>query len=183
MLEIIRNFDGNLLIAIQDIFVNDIFTPVVKVITHLGDKGVLWILLIILMLCFKKTRKTGILAAISLATTFIVVNLFLKNAVSRARPYEIFDAVRLLIEKQSDASFPSGHAANSFAVATIMFTELPKKYGVPAITLAAMIALSRLYVGVHYPLDVLCGIIIGVEVALIVRYIDRKITEKRGLIK
>ena len=59
--------------------------------------------------------------------------------------------------------------------AVVMFRELPRKYGVPALTLAFLIALSRLYVGVHYPLDVLCGALSGTVIALLVcRFYERK---------
>ena len=87
----------------------------------------------------------------------------------------MFAGVQRLVEKPSDWSFPSGHSAASFVTAVVMFRELPRKYGVPALTLAFLIALSRLYVGVHYPLDVLCGALSGTVIALLVcRFYERK---------
>lgn len=179
MLQDILIKDGELLIAIQDALVDDRVTPIVTFITHLGDKGYLWIALGILLLFFKKTRRAGVLALVSLALTFLFVNLFLKDFVARTRPYEELEAVRRLIEVQHDYSFPSGHASNSIAPALAMFLNLPKKLGVPILLLAIAIALSRLYVGVHYPLDVFGGILIGGLIAFLVTTIANRIRDSR----
>lgn len=181
MLTSIRNFDGNLLIDIQELLVRDWVTPIVRVFTHTGDKGIFIIALVLVLLCFKKTRRVGLLAGLSLLSTFIIVNLCLKNLVDRTRPYEVFEQVNLLIAKEHDASFPSGHTANTLAVMFMLFLQLPKKYGVPALTYGILIALSRLYVGVHYPLDVLCGAIIAVCVVLIIKHIDDRMKAKNGI--
>ncbi len=179
MLQEILIKDGELLIAIQDALVDDRVTPIVTFITHLGNKGYLWIALGVLFLFFKKTRRAGVISLVSLALTFLVVNLFLKDFVARTRPYEELEAVRLLIEAQHDYSFPSGHAANSIAPALAVFLNLPKKLGVPILLLALLIALSRLYVGVHYPLDVFSGILIGGLIAFLVTTIANRIRDSR----
>lgn len=171
----ITQWDGNLLMEIQHLVIHEGLTPLVKFITHLGDAGSIWIVLILLMLCFKKTRRVGAIAATALIISFMINNLMLKNLVGRIRPYEMFAGVQRLVGKPSDWSFPSGHSAASFVTAVVMFRELPRKYGVPALTLAFLIALSRLYVGVHYPLDVLCGALSGTIIALLVcRFYERK---------
>lgn len=171
----INLWDGNLLMDIQHFVIHDGLTPVVKFITHLGDAGQIWIALILLMLCFKKTRRVGVIAATALIISFVVNNLMLKNLVGRIRPYDMFAGVQRLVGKPSDWSFPSGHSAASFVTAVVMFRELPRKYGVPALILAFLIALSRLYVGVHYPLDVFCGALSGTVIALLVcRFYERK---------
>lgn len=178
----LTQWDGNLLMDIQHLVIHDGFTPVMKFITHLGDKGIIWIALIVLMLCFKKTRKVGIIAGTALIVSFVINNLMLKNLVARTRPYDIFTGVQRLVEKQSDWSFPSGHSAASFVTAVVMFRELPRKYGVPALTLAFLIAFSRLYVGVHYPLDVLTGAVSGTLIALLVCWTFKRYNgNKEGL--
>lgn len=93
----------------------------------------------------------------------------LKNLIRRVRPYEVISGLTALIEKQHDFSFPSGHTASSFAVAIILYQELPKKYGCIAIVLAILIAFSRLYLGVHYPSDVIAGAISGSCIGMLVR--------------
>ena len=88
-------------------------------------------------------------------------NLLLKNLVARTRPYEVIDGLQLLVSRAVDLSFPSGHAASSFAAAVVMAKLLPKRYGIAALILAGLIAFSRLYVGIHYPTDVLFGAVSG----------------------
>lgn len=114
------------------------------------------------------------MCAASLVGSVVVNNLFLKNVVARTRPYEVVEGLTRLIEKQSDYSFPSGHTAASFAAAVILFLQLPKKYGIPALILAVLISFSRLYLGVHYPTDVLAGAVSGTLIALAVHWIFEK---------
>ena len=82
----------------------------------------------------------------------LITNVCLKNLVARPRPMSVEGLVPL-IGKPTDYSFPSGHTCASFACALVLYRILPKKYGVPAVILASLIAFSRLYVGVHYPTD------------------------------
>ena len=77
------------------------------------------------------------------------------------RPYDRFSDLTRIIAKQSDYSFPSGHSAAAFASAMVIFKNGDKKMGIPALVLAILISASRLYVGVHYPSDVIGGIIVG----------------------
>lgn len=168
-------WDGNLLIAIQHAVIHDGLTPIVQAITSLGNGGWFWIALIVLLLCFPKTRRAGIIAATALLISFLINNMVLKNLVARTRPYEVFSGVQRLIAKPHDYSFPSGHSAASFVTAVALYRELPKKYGIPLVTLAFMIVASRLYLGVHYPSDVVCGALSGTLIALIVsHYYDKK---------
>jgi undecaprenyl-diphosphatase len=130
-------------------------------ITHLGDKGMLWILLG-LCLCFsKKHRKAGLCMLLALLISFIICNLSLKPLVARIRPYEYVGDINLLVNKPSDFSFPSGHSSSSFAAAFGLWLS-NKKWGRVCLIIAGMIAFSRLYLFVHFPSDVLAGIILGI---------------------
>ena len=160
-------WDGQFLIWLQENVRTDFLTPIMKLITHLGDKGIFWILIAIVMLFFKKTRPLGIMAGIALVFSVLINNALIKPNVGRIRPYEVVDGLKLLIERQHDPSFPSGHSGASFAAAVVFLVKGPKKIGIPAIIMATLIAFSRLYVGVHYPTDVICGIITGTCCALI----------------
>ena len=111
------------------------------------------------------TRKLGVLCAFSMLLGLCVTNLVIKNWVARVRPYELIEELELIIEKQHDFSFPSGHATNALACAWVMFRLLDKKAGIPALILALLICFTRLHVGVHYPTDVLAGIIVGIFAA------------------
>ena len=111
--------------------------------------------------CCSKDKKTGYAAVLSLIFGVIVTNLLLKNIVARPRPFAEIEALIPLIAKPTDFSFPSGHTTASFAVALVMLRMLPKKIGIPAVVLAALVAFSRLYLGVHYPTDVLAGFVVA----------------------
>lgn len=164
--------EANILLWIQDCIRNPKMTKIMVAITHLGDIAIIGILIAIGLLINKKTRKLGATVVLALIGSTIVNNLILKNLVARIRPYEVIDGLKLIIPKQSDLSFPSGHAGASFAVATVIAGMTQKCYGYFAIILATLIALSRLYVGVHYPTDVLCGAIDGILIGLFLVKMD-----------
>ena len=75
----------------------------------------------------KDTRKAGKLSLVSIALCFLINNLILKNLVDRDRPYEVLNDLKILIERQPDSSFPSGHAANSLASAIVFYKLFEKK--------------------------------------------------------
>ncbi len=162
------NPDASILLWIQEYVRCDALTPAMTFITHLGDGGAVWIILAAVCLLFGRTRTAGALAAVSMACNFLVNNVFLKNFVARTRPYEAVEGLSRIIEAQRDFSFPSGHSGSSFAAATVIFLMCPRRYGISALVLASAIALSRLYVGVHYPTDVLAGGLIGAAAAILV---------------
>ena len=179
-MEIFNPFDGAILLWIQDNVRSDALTPIMKLITHLGDKGLFWIVLTLILLCFKKTRRMGVICALSMAIGLLITNVAIKNLVARPRPYreDMIQGLRLIIEEQKDWSFPSGHTTNSLATAWVIFRRttlsrtggvIGRFLGILALALAILISLSRLYVGVHYPTDVIGGVIIGIfsaEVAI-----------------
>ena len=174
MEQFFAQLEGTILLWIQEYIRNDLLTPVVTFITHLGDAGVLWIVLTVLFLCIPKLRRTGFLMMCSLLLNTLLNNLILKNLVARTRPYEIVEGLVSIVGKQSDFSFPSGHTGSSFAAAVVIFLMCPRKVGVPVLILAVLISLSRLYVGVHFPTDVLAGAIIGTLSAVLVCHVYRK---------
>ncbi|MBR1740808.1 MAG: phosphatase PAP2 family protein [Lachnospiraceae bacterium] len=153
--------DAEILLWIQNHHRNDVLTPLMKGITVLGNAGWFWILLCVLFLLKKEYRRTGITGGIALFGSLILNNLILKNAVGRTRPYEMIRGLELLGRKAWDPSFPSGHSAASFAAATVFFLMLPSRFGIPSLILAALISFSRLYIGIHYPTDVLFGVLDG----------------------
>lgn len=161
ILQSIQQLDGEILLLIQQYLRTDMLTPFMKSVTFLGNGGWFWILCAVVLLAVPKTRKTGYAAALSLIFGVIVTNLLLKNIVARPRPFTEIEALIPMIIKPKDFSFPSGHTTASFAVALVMLRMLPKKFGIPAVVLAALVAFSRLYLGVHYPTDVLAGFVIA----------------------
>ena len=172
--------DGNILLFIQENIRNPVLTPIMKAITHIGDHGLFWILLTVALLIFPKTRKAGLCSFLALACSYLLNNLFLKNVVGRIRPYEVINELELMVGMAKDASFPSGHAASSFASAVAIYRsgQIPKKYGIVLFVLAALIGLSRLYVGIHYPTDVLMGTVSGIACGFVGAWLCRMIVEK-----
>ena len=154
-------WEFNLLDQIQQHLANDFLNALVPRISSLGDVGLIWIALSILLLLFPKTRKAGLASGIALLFMLITGNMILKPLVARLRPFTVNTAVELLIPPPTDFSFPSGHTYASFASASAIFRN-NRKIGIPALILASLIAFSRLYLYVHYPTDVLFGILFGI---------------------
>ena len=172
-LQSVQNLDGEILLQIQQHLRTDMLTPFMKIVTFLGNGGWFWILCAVVLLAIPKTRKTGYAAVFSLIFGAIVTNMLLKNIVARPRPFAEIEALIPLIAKPTDFSFPSGHTTASFAVALVMFRMLPKKIGIPAVVLAALVAFSRLYLGVHYPTDVLVGFLVALMGSTVAVWIVR----------
>lgn len=171
--------DGAILMWIQEFVRNDILTPFFVAVTRLGDKGFIWILISLLLLCFKKTREAGVTAILALLLCLLVINLTLKNLIARPRPFDMIEGLIPLIERPRDFSFPSGHSASSFAAAVVFWKKFPRRGGFWMFFLAALIGISRLYVGVHYPSDVLAGIALGVGLGYLSQRIGTCIAERR----
>lgn len=133
---------------------------VMPIVTALGELGAVWILLCLLLLIRRDTRRAGVAMAIALALDVLFCNVILKNLIARPRPFALRPEVPLLIRPPAGFSFPSGHAAASFAGAgAMLFTKQRGRW--IALVLAAAIALSRIYLYVHYPSDVVCGALLG----------------------
>lgn len=179
MLHFLSELDGGILLWIQEYLRNPVLTPILKVITNLGNGGAIWILLTLLILLLPKTRRVGCMMAVALIGTLLINNMLLKNLVARTRPYEVIEGLTYLVRRPSEYSFPSGHAGSSFAAACVMLRRLPKRYGIPAFVLAVLIALSRLYVGVHYPSDVLFGVISGILISFAAEAIVERIWKRK----
>lgn len=164
-------------------FLQTIHTPlldkILAFITSLGNAGIIWIVLAVVLLILPKTRKAGIIVAAALLMDLILCNLILKNLVARVRPYDVNTAIAILIKKPLDFSFPSGHTAASFAAMTALFLAKMKKAWIAALVLAVLIAFSRLYFYVHYPTDVLGGAIVGILSGIIGYAIVEKLDKRR----
>ena len=153
------DFEFDILDAIQKLRtpLGDILMPF---FSSLGDAGIIWILMAILLFIIPKTRKYGACMAIALLFDVILCNGLMKNLVARTRPYDIRTTVELIIAKPSEYSFPSGHTAASFAsVFALAFSK--NKLWIPSFVLAVIIAFSRMYLYVHFPTDIAGGILVG----------------------
>ena len=162
MIEALLALDGNILLWIQDNIRAQWLSPIMITITKLGGLGLIWILLSLLLLCFKKTRWAGAAGLLGLVFSLLLNNMFLKNVFQRIRPYEVIEGLTLLTKKATDFSFPSGHSGSSFAAAVAIVCSLKGSRGRwLVLAFAFVMAFTRLYIGIHYPSDVICGALTG----------------------
>ena len=126
-----------------------------------GSYGQLWVVIALLLLIFKKTRRAGVSLLIAYVGVFLLGQLGLKNLFSRPRPCQIDTAFPLLVSRPSSSSFPSTHSAWAFGGATAIFLQ-HRKAGIAAYVAAVLIGFSRLYLFLHFPTDVLFGAAMGI---------------------
>ena len=136
--------------------------------SRLADSGFIWIVLGLVLLIFPKQRKTGMLVAVALILDVILCNGILKHLFARVRPYDV-----------NQVSFPSGHSAASFAAVTALFFSKKKQLWIPSLVLAVIICFSRMYLYVHYPTDILGGIIVGIICGVLSYLICTKLMPKK----
>ena len=159
-----------------------VLDAVMPAITALGDAGIFWMVLAVVLMLFKPTRRTGIGIGLALLMGLLLCNLTLKPLCQRPRPYdyqyEVFGKlIPLIIEQQHDFSFPSGHTIASFEAAGVIVLN-NKKWGIASLVLASLIAFSRLYLYVHYPTDVLASVVLGFALAFLGNWISRRIPDR-----
>lgn len=130
-------------------------------LSRLGDAGMIWILFTAVLLLIPKTRRLGLMVGISLCLDAVLCNMILKPWIARIRPYAFRPELTLLISEPHDFSFPSGHTAASFAVVSALLYAGEKRLWKPTLVLAVGIACSRMYFFVHYPTDILGGMLLG----------------------
>lgn len=172
-MERLLELDEQLLLWLKESCAHPLLDAVMVGISTLGDNGFLWIALglLFLLLGVKKRiwRQRGLLLLLALGVNAIVCNLLLKPLVNRTRPYDLL-GYEILIPPVGDPSFPSGHTAASFAAATALYT-IDRRWGIAAYLFAVLMGFSRLYLGVHFPTDVLAGAVIGAVMArLVIRF-------------
>ena len=125
------------------------------------------------------------MSAVALIGSLVINNHLIKNLVQRPRPFVTFTDLKIIIPTPSEFSFPSGHTASSFAAASVFYRHLPKKLGIPSVILAGLIGFSRLYVGVHYPTDVIAGVIMGILLSymaeFLVGFFEKKLKKENNI--
>jgi undecaprenyl-diphosphatase len=139
-------------------------------ITHLGDLGFIWIATAAILIAKRDNKKYGLMLLCAIILTTILGEGILKNLIRRLRPCTEALASKLLISKPITYSFPSGHTASSFAAAIIL-AKISKVFGISAFCMASLISYSRVYLRVHYPTDIVGGIILGVICSDVVMYV------------
>jgi len=152
-----------ILLWIQEHLTHPVLDQFFVFITTIGDAGLIWIAIGLFFAVQKKHRTLGILILLSLIGSLTITNGLLKNWIARPRPYTVW-AIDLLIDKNPEYSFPSGHTSAAFAAAWMIFLN-KKKLGIYMIVLATLMGLSRIYLFMHYPTDVIGGAVVGILIA------------------
>lgn len=174
MIETITNLDFSLLYLIQENLRSEWLDALCAFLSRAFQLGIPWLILGVVLFCFKKTRTAGVILVAAVALTFFFNEIAIKNAVGRERPCTIDPSIQLAIERPTSYSFPSGHTASCFAaVGTLLFTF--KKLGVPMLLFAAFMGFSRMYLFVHFPTDVLAGAAMGLLMAWVTVLIFREL--------
>ena len=177
----VNTIDNTILKFVENNMHTLILDKLMILVTTLGNGGLIWISVCVFLILNKKYRKIGIIALASLGLNAFLGEVIIKNIVERVRPTADVMTVASLIVKPLSYSFPSGHSASAFAAAGVLSYYF-KKYSVCFYTLAALIAFSRIYLYVHYPSDVVGGIILGLLCSRLAIFVAEKIKfSNRGI--
>lgn len=189
-------FEFKFLHMLQELH-NPVLDRIMLFITRLGDIGFIWLFISVVLIVislyleykvkngetiYKKydalmLKYMGLMMIIALVLEVFTVNICLKNLIDRQRPFMVDESIKLLTIV-SGSSFPSGHTGASFAAAVSIFL-CNKKAGGAAFILASLIGFSRMYLFVHFPTDILGGIIVGSICAVVAKLIMDKVIKER----
>ncbi len=172
------------LLYIQEHWRTPFFDVFFNIVTLFAEIGLAYILFSLILFAVRKTRKTGTVLCLSCAADGLIVNLLLKNIFHRTRPFHLVAYAEKLIPAAwivpHSFSFPSGHTAIAFAVATASVGHMKKRYTLLLFLLALLIGFSRLYLGVHYPTDVFGGAIAGAVAGVAAQFLSVFLRRKCG---
>lgn len=178
MLEWLYQVDNTVFLWVQSLR-NPVFDVLMPFLSFLGNYGLIWLIAAVLLLCRKQYRRYGVLLLVALAVGYILGDLVIKNLVERMRPFEALGLTPLVPPPES-FSFPSGHALSSFASAAVLLYA-DRRLGTVGFLLAVCIAVSRVYVCVHYPTDVVAGAVIGSAVGCLTVFAGRWIWNNKRI--
>lgn len=163
------DFDTAVMVAVHKLYelAGWFFSPLLETITFFGNGGICLIIFSLILMFFSKTRRFGTAMLLGIIIGALFTNLWLKIVIARPRPYSHEDSIMHQIwitmgqHMESDKSFPSGHTTSAFACMTPLFFSKKKPAAVAAFVFAVLMGISRIYIAVHYPTDVIAGMIVG----------------------
>lgn len=181
-MEIIYNFDRTILNTIQQALRCGFLDSFILALSYITTSGVIWMVAGVAMLLSRKNRASGIIMLVSLTVVFLTGDVLLKHLINRPRPFTVNTDIILLTKLLSSSSFPSTHSALAAASTTVFFAK-NKVLGLIVAAITVCIAFSRLYLYVHYPTDVLTGLILGTFCASIILVLAKRIGLERKMLR
>ena len=155
------------------------FTPFCEFISFFGKGGIFLIILSIVLMLFKNSRRAGATMLLAIGVGALFTNVILKNVIARPRPYTTAEYNGFWqtagAHTEKELSFPSGHATVATASMTALFLTLNKKWSSLCFLFTLFTAFARVYLVVHYATDVIAGILVGAGAAVIAYFIVKKL--------
>ena len=162
MLEYIQALDWAVLLWIQEVLRLPVLDGFMTLFTQLGNAGLVWVGISLALLLVPRTRRMGFWALVALLLGLLCTNVVLKHLVGRTRPWLVVEGLTHLVVENDPLSFPSGHTCAAFAAGSVWARFVERRWlKALCILQAVLMAFSRLYVGVHFPTDVLAGCAVG----------------------
>jgi undecaprenyl-diphosphatase len=161
--------DTKLLFFINQSLANPVFDIIMPFVTNLNNWKIPILLVWILLMVKggKKGRVVGILLILVLLVSDQLSSTIIKPLIGRYRPCHLYDNLRLLVNCGGKYAFPSSHASNIAAFA-VLFSYFYRKWTAVFVIVATIVGFSRIYVGVHFPIDVLAGYSVGIFSAFLI---------------
>ncbi|WP_017414050.1 phosphatase PAP2 family protein [Clostridium tunisiense] len=178
-MEFLHSIDKSIVDFVHYGLQNSLFDFLMPKITALGEAGIIWIVISLILIATKKHRKTGITCLVALFLSLLFTDLSIKQIVQRPRPITAYPIENSLIKIPTSYSFPSGHTSSSFAAAWVLY-RIMDKYKLCYLALAGIMAFSRMYLYVHYLSDVVGGIVVGIISATLAMIIVNKYVKRRN---
>lgn len=169
MLKKIQYYDQKIAFSMSQFYCHHILNEIMKFISSCGDFGMSWLIVILITNIYEPTRHMSIDMLIALISATLIGQITIKSIVRRKRPCHTYTQVPMLVSVPNDLSFPSGHTTSSFACSTVMFIFNPI-LGLIGYIYASLTAISRIYLFVHYPSDVICGMLLGISIGCVVSH-------------
>lgn len=163
--ELRRGIDDRMIAKIQQLR-TDWLDRFMILITKSGNGGLIWLFVALYLYIFMNMHSQAMVLLCVIAAVAFIVNFIIKGLFTKDRPCDLDETVALLIRRPLGSSLPSGHSASSFACVVVIFHINPW-WGVAALVWASLIAFSRIYLYVHFPSDVLFGIIAGTVIGFV----------------
>ncbi|MBQ1638997.1 MAG: phosphatase PAP2 family protein [Ruminococcus sp.] len=177
-MEQILSWDFSVLNFIQEHFRCDALDWLTQLFSTIGHAGIVWIVISVIFIFFKKTRAAGVIGLLSMGLGLLLGEFVIKNIVARPRPFltddprNLFLNAELIVKKPSGYSFPSGHSCAAAAFGTVLLAK-NKVLGLVFLVPVLYMMFSRCYAYVHFPTDVLAGMLLGILCAVVVLIIFR----------